>query len=67
MTDLFAAERMDWIEEWIGRLVVVAHWSDFQLEDETRLGILRGVRSGYFYIDGSERGYRHCRVVGDNL
>ena len=51
----------------IGELVVVAHWSDFQIEDATKLGVLRaieGEHSDIFYVDGDQRGYRHCRSVG---
>jgi hypothetical protein len=47
----------------IGKLVVVSHWSDFKLEDATKLGILRKIKDGYFYIDNDSRGYRHCRKV----
>lgn len=47
----------------IGELVVVSHWIDFKMEDATKLGILRDVRDGHFYIEGDGRGYRHCRRV----
>ena len=49
--------------KYIGKLVVVAHWGDFKLEDATRLGVLREVENGYFYVNGDNRGYRHCRPV----
>lgn len=50
----------------IGKLVVVAHWSDFKLEDATVLGILSRIDSGgYFYIRGSARGYRYMRPVSN--
>ena len=49
--------------DYIGRLVVVAHWSDFKLEDGTFLGILERIEDGYFYIVGSKRGFRYCRLV----
>lgn len=50
-------------KNYFGKLVVVAHWSDFKLEDATKLGILKDIRDGYFYVDGDSRGYRFCRLV----
>lgn len=48
----------------IGKLVVVSHWSDFDYPaDAVRLGRLRDIRDGYFYIDNLSRGYRYCRKV----
>jgi len=45
-----------------GELVVVAHWDDFQIEDATVLGRFSHRDSdGYFYIDGSQRGWRHLK------
>lgn len=51
----------------IGKLVCVAHWSDFDMMDATQLGVLREVRDGYFYIDDNMRGFRYCREVGKNI
>mgnify|MGYP001572394802 CR=1 FL=1 len=51
------------IKDCRGKLVVVAHWSDFKLEDATKLGILTHLKDGYFYILGDSRGYRYCRLV----
>jgi hypothetical protein len=46
----------------VGELVVVAHWEDFQLEDATVLGRFSHRDSdGYFYIDGSQRGWRYLK------
>jgi len=47
----------------VGKLVVVAHWSDFKLEDATQLGIFEKFENHHFYIVGSNRGWRHCRRV----
>lgn len=52
------------MKNYIGKLVVLSHWSDFDLNDEVRLGILDRVEGNYFYISGSNRGYRYCRSVG---
>ena len=49
-----------------GDLVAVSQWSDFDLNDEVRLGIFSAYKKGYFYIKGSERGYKYCRVVNKN-
>ena len=49
----------------IGKLVVVAHWSDFDLMDATKLGVLQRVHKGYFYIEDDVRGYRYCRPVSN--
>lgn len=51
------------MKNYCGKLVVVAHWADFKLEDATKLGILTHVEDGYFYVLGDLRGYRHCRMV----
>jgi hypothetical protein len=50
----------------IGKLVVVTHWRDFQLEDATKLGILKKIENDYFYIIDDARGYKYCRVVKEN-
>ena len=55
-----------WADRYIGKLVIVSHWSDFKLEDATKLGVLSEVRGEYFYIAGDARGYRHCRPVSRN-
>ena len=47
-----------------GDLVVVSHWSDYDWpHDAVELGILREVRDGYYYINDSKRGYKHCKFV----
>lgn len=51
----------------IGKLVVVAQWGDFKLEDSTKLGILERIEANYFYIVGDHRGYRHCRLVSNRI
>jgi hypothetical protein len=51
----------------IGKLVVVSHWPDFKLEDATKLGVLREIKDGYFYINNDSRGYRYCRKVSQKL
>jgi hypothetical protein len=53
------------IDNVIRRLVVVAHYVDFDLMDATILGRLEKVKEGYFYLHGSNRGYRHCRLVSE--
>ena len=55
--------RLSKLSKYIGKLVVVAHWSDFDLMDATKLGTLEKMEGGYFYIQGDSRGYRHCRPV----
>lgn len=50
-------------KNYFGKLVVVSHWSDFKLEDATKLGILNYIKDGYFYIADDSRGYRFCRLV----
>lgn len=51
------------IKKHIGKLVVVAHWQDFKLQDPTKLGILQCIVDGRFYIANDPRAYRHCRLV----
>lgn len=47
----------------LGDLVVVAHFSDFDLMDATHLGKFAGYVGGSFFIEGHERGYKYCRKV----
>ncbi len=51
------------VKPFIGKLVVVSHWHDFDLADAVKLGRLQEYRDGYFYIQGDKRGYKHCRPV----
>lgn len=44
-------------------LVVVSHWSDFDLNDAVFLGKFKECRGGYFYIQNSGRGFKYCRKV----
>jgi len=47
----------------IGSMVVVSHFKDFDLADQVQVGILERIDGKYFYLQGSKRGWRHCRVV----
>jgi len=51
-------------KKYIGKLVVVAHWDDFDYPmDPVQLGILERIEDERFYIMGSKRGWQHCRPV----
>jgi hypothetical protein len=51
--------------DYIGKLGVVAHFQDFDAKDAIEVGILeQRAENGYFYLQGSARGWRHCRPVG---
>jgi hypothetical protein len=48
----------------LGDLVVVSHWSDFDWpRDAVELGRLTEIREGYYYVNGSRRGFKHCKLV----
>jgi len=47
-----------------GDLVVVSQFSDFDWPmDAVVMGIFRKYECDQYYIDGTERGYRHCVLV----
>lgn len=48
----------------IGEMVVVAHWSDFDMQDAVMLGILQEITpQNRFIIAGHARHWRYCRKV----
>lgn len=54
------------LEKAIGKLVVVSQWVDFDFPmDAVCLGILERYDNGYYYIEGSKRGFKHCRPVSE--
>jgi len=59
-----AWDRLHSFENSIGKLVVVSHWMDFDFPmDAVYLGILEKYEGGYYYIEGSKRGFKYCRPV----
>ena len=55
------------IEKYIGKLVVVAHWPEYDLDNVVAVGCLEKYEDGYFYIFGDWRGWRYCRVVSKRV
>lgn len=50
----------------IGDLIVVAHWSNFDMADgSVRVGSFEKYEQGYWYIKESMRGYRYARAVSN--